>query len=173
MCAVIARTSRRRAADLETVNARLVIEAQERRRAEERAAGLNRELQQKLEEFQTLLEVLPIGIAVAEDPECSRIWTNRAMAAMLKLPQNQNISQSVPEAEKPHYRTLRNGRDVPPDELPMQVAARTKSPVANDYLDIVRQDGSVLHTLSYSAPLFDESGEVARGDQCLHRYHGT
>ena len=50
----------------------------------------------------------------------------------------------------------------------MQVAARTRAPVANDYLDIVRQDGSVIHTLSYCAPLFDESGNV-RGviDACV------
>jgi signal transduction histidine kinase len=168
ICAVIARTSRRRAAALEAVNARLVFENQERRRAEERAAGLNRELQQKLEEFQTLLEVLPIGIAVAEDPECRRIWTNRTLADMLHLPVNQNISQSVPDPERPHYRTLRNGVDVPPDDLPMQVAARTGMPVANDFLDIVRSDGTVIHTLSYCAPLFDENGKV-RGiiDACV------
>jgi signal transduction histidine kinase len=161
ICAVVARTSRRRAAALE-------VENQERRRAEERAARLNRELQQKLEEFRTLLEVLPVGIAVAEDPECRRIWTNRALAEMLHLPVNQNISQSVPATERPPYRTLRNGVEVPPDQLPMQVAARTRAPVANDFLDIVRSDGTVIHTLSYCAPLFDENGNV-RGviDACV------
>ena len=45
VCAVFARISRRRASDLETVNAQLVVENQERRRAEERAAQLNRDLQ--------------------------------------------------------------------------------------------------------------------------------
>jgi two-component system, cell cycle sensor histidine kinase and response regulator CckA len=50
----------------------------------------------------------------------------------------------------------------------MQVAARTRAAIANDPLDIVRSDGSVLHTLSYSAPLFDETGNV-RGvvDACV------
>jgi signal transduction histidine kinase/sensor domain CHASE-containing protein len=134
--------------------------AQRSRRAEREAARLNRELQQKLEEFQTLLAVLPVGIAVAEDPECRRIWTNKALAAMLKVPEHANISQSVADAVRPPYRTLRNGMDVPPEELPMQVAARTHAPVANESLDIVRRDGSVLHTLSYSAPLFDEKGKV-------------
>src|SRR5918912_113605 len=50
----------------------------------------------------------------------------------------------------------------------MQVAARTKQPVANEYLEIVRADGTVVRTLSYAAPLFDESGNV-RGviDACI------
>ena len=98
VCAVIARTSRRRAADLEIVNQQLEFENQER--AREKAARLNRELKEKLEEFRTLLEVLPIGIAVAEDPECRRIWTNRALAVMLKLPVTQNISQYLPDSER-------------------------------------------------------------------------
>jgi signal transduction histidine kinase len=87
---------------------------------------------------------------------------------MLHLPVNQNISQSVPATERPPYRTLRNGVEVPPDQLPMQVAARTRAPIANDFLDIVRSDGTVIHTLSYCAPLFDENGNV-RGviDACV------
>jgi signal transduction histidine kinase len=50
----------------------------------------------------------------------------------------------------------------------MQIAARTKQPVANQYLDLVRSDGTVRHTLSYAAPLFDEHGRV-RGviDACV------
>ncbi|MGO9256947.1 MAG: ATP-binding protein [Bryobacteraceae bacterium] len=160
VCAAFARISRRRARDLQAINARLLFENQERRRAEEKVAQLNRDLQRKLEEFQTLLEVLPVGIAVAEDPACRHIWTNPALAAMLHLRVGQNISKSAPEPERPPYKLLRNGIEVPPEELPMQVAARTGTSVANHYLDIVRNDGTVLHTLSYSAPLFDEKGEV-------------
>jgi signal transduction histidine kinase len=50
----------------------------------------------------------------------------------------------------------------------MQVAARTRAAVENQELDIVRSDGSTIHTLSYSAPVFDENGNV-RGviDACI------
>jgi signal transduction histidine kinase len=131
-----------------------------RRRARE-VAKLNRDLQRKLNEFQTLLDVLPVGIAVAEDAECRRIWTNRSLATMLKLRFGQNVSHSPPGGETPPpYRMLRDGAEVPPQELPMQLAARKGAPVEDYYLDIERADGGVLHTLSYSAPLFDEAGKV-------------
>jgi two-component system cell cycle sensor histidine kinase/response regulator CckA len=114
------------------------------------------------------LDVLPVGIAVADDPECRSIWMNRCMADMLKVPLGQNISKSDRRTGKLDYRLQHKGFDVPPQELPMQLAARTGAPVANQELDIVRADGTVLNTLSYSAPLFDEKGAV-RGviDACV------
>src|SRR5205823_2439548 len=129
---------------------------------------LNRDLQRRLYEFQVLLDVLPIGIAVADDPECRSIWMNRSMAAMLMVPLGRNISLSLEGKDKPSYRLQHKGSDVPVQELPMQVAARTRAPVENQELDIVREDGTAIHTLSYSAPLFDETGAV-RGviDACI------
>jgi signal transduction histidine kinase len=119
-----------------------------------------REYAKRNEEFQTLLEVLPVGIAVAEDPDCRHIWTNRALSEMLKLPDGKHTLAV--------YKMLREGAEVPLSELPMQKAVATRKPVANDYLDIVRSDGTTLHTLSYAAPLFDEHGKV-RGviDACV------
>jgi signal transduction histidine kinase len=167
-CAAMALVARRRATELADVNSLLLVENQERSRAEERIGELNRDLQRRLDEFHVLLEVLPVGIAVAEDPLCRNIWANRSMAAMLQVPIGQNISKSAQEADKLTYQFLQNGSEVPADDLPMQIAARTRSAVANQELDIVRQDGSTIHTLSYSAPVFDENGNV-RGviDACV------
>jgi signal transduction histidine kinase len=44
----------------------------------------------------------------------------------------------------------------------MQVAARTRKNVIDLELDLVRADGTVLNTLSYSAPVFDQQGELRR-----------
>jgi len=159
-CAAMASTARRRAGELAAANQRLALENLERRRAEERVEELNRDLQRRLQEFPVLMEVLPIGIAVAVDPECRNIWTNPSMAAMLQVPLDQNISKSSQDAGKLTYRIEHNGVEVAPQDLPMQVAARTKAPVANQELDLFRHDGSVIHTLSYSAPVFDEAGAV-------------
>ena len=161
VCAAVARTSRSRARELEAGNTRLLFENQERRRAEEQAAQLNRDLQRKLEEFQTLLNVLPIGIAIADDPECRRVWMNRELGKTLNLPIAQNISLTPTESGKPDYQILYKGVEVPPEELPMQIAARTKVPVANQYLDLVRSDGTVRHTLSYAAPSTTSTGAFA------------
>ena len=62
-------------------------------------AQLTRALESRMSEFRILLEVLPIGIAVAEDPECRRIWINSAHAGMLQVPLGQNISKSGKDAD--------------------------------------------------------------------------
>jgi signal transduction histidine kinase len=161
-CAALMGIARWRARELQ-------VENEERQRAEEQVAHLNRDLQRRLDEFQTLLDVLPIGIAITDDPECRRVWSNRALAGMLHVPQGPKAPHPAPGGqEPPPYRMLRQGTEVPPEELPMQLAARTGAPVADSDLDIVRDDGVVLHTVSYAAPLFDENGKV-RGviDACV------
>ena len=116
-----------------------------------------------------LLNVLPVGIAVADDPECRKIWMNRTMAAMLKVPMGINISKSEDVPSKPNYRLQQNGSDVPAPELPMQMAASTGAPVENHELDIVRR---TVRRQYARTPLFDEGGAV-RGviKPCGH--HGT
>jgi signal transduction histidine kinase len=121
---------------------------------------LNRDLQRKLQEFNILLDVLPAGIAVAEDPTCRNIWTNRSMAAMLQVPLGENISKSSDGSGKLSYDLRYDGATVAAENLPMQIAARTGAPVANQELEIVRGDGSSIHTLSYAAPLLEENGSV-------------
>jgi two-component system cell cycle sensor histidine kinase/response regulator CckA len=138
----------------------LRVQVAERRRADDTIVTLNRDLQDQVADFQTLLNVLPVGIAVSRDPECRDIWVNPQLAAMVNMPVGQNISRSIADADQMPHKLLRNGVEVPPDELPMQLAARTGKPVLGMDLDILRHDGSVLNTLSYSAPVFDRQGKL-------------
>lgn len=156
VCASMARLSRQRSVALARANTRLVFENEERCRAEERIERLNRDLQRRLEEFQILLEVLPVGIAVAADAECRQVWINRSLAEMLQVPEGQTMAGS---GDLP-YKVLRSGAELAAGEQPMQVSARTRSALANQALDIVRADGSTIHTLCSCAPLYDEHGDV-------------
>src|SRR5437667_6412050 len=45
----------------------------ERKRAEVVIDQLNKDLQHRIHELQTLLDVIPIGIAIASDPQCHQI----------------------------------------------------------------------------------------------------
>src|SRR5579883_1773066 len=110
----------------------------ERRRAEQQIANLNRDLQNRVDDFEALLDALPVGIAVSDDPECRHIWVNPRLAAMLGTSVRQNISFSGPDAGALPYRMLRDGVEVPASELPMQVAARTGRSVSDVEFDIVR-----------------------------------
>src|SRR5947207_2287220 len=57
----------------------------QRRRAEQEIVQLNRDLQDRVNELQALLDVIPIGISISEDPECRSVKVNRAFAAMLQI----------------------------------------------------------------------------------------
>jgi PAS domain S-box-containing protein len=160
ICTAMGSVSHRRAMALQLANYALQLEIGERQRTEEKVAELNRDLQRRLVDFQTLIDVIPVGIAVSDDPQCAHIWINPALAKMMGVPQGQNISKTGPDRDNLEYKLCRDGQEVPGEELPMQVAARTGDEVIGAELDIVRPDGRVINTLSFSAPLFDEDGRV-------------
>jgi PAS domain S-box-containing protein len=135
----------------------------DRRRAEEEIVRLNRDLQRRVTEFQALLEVIPIGIAVAEDPDCRRIWSNPAMSRLLRLPERANISLSAPPDEHPGFRVFEDGRELRPDELPMQQAIATGREVRGVKHDLLLPDGTRVSLLNYAVPLYDEVGRVRGG----------
>ncbi|HEY2944438.1 MAG TPA: EAL domain-containing protein [Vicinamibacteria bacterium] len=131
----------------------------ERKRAQQKIEDLNRDLQRQVAEFQTLLEVIPIGIGIARDPACRRIEGNPYMARLMGFSPAENISLSAPEGEAaPSTRLFRDGRPLAPEELPMQKAAGQGAEVVDMEMDVVRDGQKVGTILGYAAPLFDESG---------------
>lgn len=121
-------------------------------------------LRQRGHELATLLDVLPIGIGIAADRECSNIEVNAAFATTLGLARDDNASLTAPVGERPtNFKVLDlDGREVPADQLPMQVAARDGRVVRDLEFDLVHDDGRVVRLLEYAAPLFDDDG-VPRG----------
>ena len=123
--------------------------------------AVNRELNRRVAEFETLLEVLPVGIGIARDPLGNDIATNRAFRETLRLPPDANASLSAPEPERPHhFRIEKDGRELPADTLPLQRAAREGVQVDGLELDLVFDDGVRRKLLEFAAPLFDERGRV-------------
>ncbi|GAB1539214.1 hypothetical protein NUACC21_18790 [Scytonema sp. NUACC21] len=132
----------------------------ERKRSEEAILNLNHELHRQLAESQTLLEVIPIGIGIAQDRKCQHIRVNPAFAQQLGIPSNINASLSAPESERPtSFKVYYNGRELPPEELPLQYAATHGIEVRELEVDVVWEDGTVVTLLEYAAPLFDEQGQ--------------
>ena len=132
----------------------------ERKQAEEVIQQLNRDLKRRLDELQSLLDVAPIGIFVAHDPACEVITSNAVGARMLGIQTDVNASKSGTAADELPFRVLQNGRELRPEELPMQYAVTHDVAVNSLEVDLVRSDGSVINLYEYALPLHDEDGKV-------------
>lgn len=133
----------------------------ERRRTENQITTLNRQLREHIQELQTLLDVSPIGITLATDPECRHVWTNPAMRQLLRQPADTD-PWLWPGSTHEHLnlRVYRAGQEVSPDELPLRTAARDGVGVRNVELEISYPDGARSTVLKSVEPLFDEAGRV-------------
>jgi diguanylate cyclase (GGDEF)-like protein/PAS domain S-box-containing protein len=131
----------------------------ERNRTQEWIEELNRYLQRQIQEFRTLLEVIPVGIAIARDPACKQIEANPALRRLLGTVPGQNASFSPPESE-PRLRVelWRDGEPLDPAEMPMQIAASQGVEIVDLEMDVVRDGRTVATIIGSATPLFDESG---------------
>ena len=123
----------------------------------EEIAQLNTDLQRRVIELQTLLDVIPIGIAIADDPECRRIRVNRALAGLLRLDRSANASLNALPEGQPLFRAFRNGTEIPVERLPLQQAARGMEGQGVEF-DVIPLDGETVNLYGYAAPLLDEQG---------------
>lgn len=131
----------------------------ERKRAEAEIARLNQDLQRRMSDMQTLLDVIPIGIAIAEDSQCERTYINKFLARQLHLPADVNVSLSGPSPQVPLFGIFRRGKEVSAAEFPLRVAAARGVEVRNAEFDFVLPDETVVNVFSHAAPLLDESGK--------------
>lgn len=122
-------------------------------------AQLNRDLQRRLQDFETLLEVLPIGIGIATTPDGSEIRANPAFAQMLHIQPGVNASLNGEDGRQLPFRVMDGDRVMQPHELPLQLAASHGESVRDVELKVTFEDGSSRQLLEFAAPLFDEHGE--------------
>jgi len=110
-------------------------------------------------EMSTLLNAMPVAVLFAHDAACQQMSGNCVAQELLGLPASDNLSKSPPAGEAPPpYTLLKNGREIPRDQMPVQLAARGQR--VTDYeFDLVGRDGT-LHTLVGNAvALYGTSGE--------------
>jgi PAS domain S-box-containing protein len=121
---------------------------------------LNRDLANRVAELQSLLDILPVGIAIADDPSCTHMQHNAYLRQLLGVGIGNNISKSAPADEQPPYRVFQNGQEIPTENLPMQVAARLGIEVRDAEFDILLPDGTVHQLLSYATPLKNDQNKI-------------
>ena len=110
-------------------------------------------------EFEALMEAAPVGIFKSEDAACRWMSGNRMAYDLLRRPRASNLSKSGPDNEKPvNFRAMKDGKEIPLSELPMQKAAATGEAVRDSEMDFVFADGVTTNVLGSAVPLRDESG---------------
>ncbi len=119
---------------------------------------LEEQLRRRAEELEKLMDVAQVAIFVAHDPECHEITGNLLAKAMLEVADRENLSATPgPGAARP-WRFFKDGIEIPPEELPMQVAARSGIEVRNYELEALLPARKVLW--GHATPLRDAAGQV-------------
>ncbi|MBW4561903.1 MAG: PAS domain S-box protein [Mojavia pulchra JT2-VF2] len=137
-----------------------ILDLSERKQAKQQILQLNKDLQRRISELQTLLDVIPIGIGIAEDPECQTIRVNPHFAKQLGISPDMNASLTTSIEERPKFKLYRKGRELAGNELPMQYSAANGVEVLDFEVDVVQENGKMVKLLEYVTPLFDEEGKT-------------
>jgi signal transduction histidine kinase/CheY-like chemotaxis protein len=110
-------------------------------------------------EVEAIMDAAPAAIFIAHDAECRSMSGNRTAHTLLQREPGKNLSKSASEGERPaNFRAMKDGIEIPPQELPVQKAAATGQPVRNYELDVVFEDGATLNLLADAVPMLDEDG---------------
>lgn len=113
----------------------------------------------RAKELEAILDAVPVPVLIAQDAKCERITGNRAASEQLQEARSQNLSQSAPPEERPAFRQIKDGVEIPADLLPMQQAAATGKPIYGCDLTLLFEDGTTREEIANAVPLLDESGK--------------
>ncbi len=131
----------------------------ERKQAEAALHESERREREQAAELQTIMDTAPAAVWIAHDQMAQVITGNRASYEMLRLPLGSNVSATAPSEHRSlPFKVYQDGRELPPTDLPLQVAAASGVELRDFEEDIVFADGAVVHTLGNVMPLFDEAG---------------
>lgn len=127
---------------------------------EELRLKTEKELNRRVDELKTLINVLPISVSMTEDLDCKYMYANPFMENLLGIVPGLNMSMSVPEEDRPNFKAYRNGTELVADELPIQQAIATRKPVYGAEYDIIRPDGEIINFYGHAVPLLDAQGNI-------------
>jgi len=128
------------------------------RESESRYRDTAEQLRRRAEELQQIMDVAPVALFVANDPECREVVINRMGNAMFEFPADAN-SPTAPAGPTPPGTVLRDGVEVPVRDLPLQTAARGME-VQDAEFEVVLPSGKRRLLRGRARPLRDTAGQV-------------
>lgn len=132
-----------------------------RKIADDEIWRLNQELQKRIAELQTLLNVLPVGVSIADDISLERISANRYLTAALGLPDESNISANNEEINQNYgWRFFHEGTEIFSEDLPIQQAIGRQELIEKFEFDVQMRHKPPVSLLANAAPLYNDDGQV-------------
>lgn len=121
-------------------------------------ASFNQMLQQ-IQAKDSALDLAPVAVWIAHDPESSVITGNRLSYEWLGISEKGNVSPvSLVAGEGWNCKVFGDGVELLPEQLPLQRAARGER-IGDRQLELRYVDGSVRHILGNAIPLLDNHGK--------------
>jgi len=132
----------------------------ERKRAEAALTESEQRSRTRAAELQAVLDTVPAAVWIARDGQGTLIEANRFGAELLRRPLGTNVSVTAPPDQRPvNFRPMKDGVEIPSDDLPIQAAARFGREFRDYEFDLVFDDGTVRHLLGNSSPIRGEDGQ--------------
>ena len=147
----------RKTRQLERLNRELEQRVDERT---EEIRSLNRQLEQRVTELETIMQVLPVGVAVSQDPDCRTIIGNAALSEMVGFDPGETLIYNALDGTGSGLEVYQHGIRIAEDALPLHRSAKTGQPLGSIELEIRRPEGGSSHLLASAIPLFREDGTV-------------
>ncbi|MFP5354379.1 MAG: ATP-binding protein [Gemmatimonadota bacterium] len=131
------------------------------RRAEEEVGRLTATLRRRVEEMETLLKVIPVGIGIVSDREGLDVTVNPALAKLLRTASTDTPLKAAPRGDAFPFRVMRDGIELSLGQMPLQKAAREGEAIPYEELELSFADNTRVTLLASAAPIRDEQGAVS------------
>ncbi len=112
--------------------------------------------------LQTTLDATPAIIWIAHDRHCREITGNHAAYQFSRVEELTNLSKTGSHKEHlTHYRVFKDGSELRPEDMPIQIVALSGEPLWNCSVDFLFDDGTTRSLLGNVIPMRDDHGELS------------
>lgn len=126
--------------------------------AEAQVQRLTHDLRARIEELETVIDLVPVGLIIAEDANAERILVNQWGARLFGMKDEQK--GLVPLTSDFHL--FHGDEKLKQEDWPLNLALRTGEPLPISEARLERADGTSVEVMVSATPLFDGQG-AARG----------
>jgi two-component system, chemotaxis family, CheB/CheR fusion protein len=124
--------------------------------AEARIGELTSNLRTRINELETILDLIPVGVIIGGSEESQEVMINSYGARLLHAAERRKGLRPVPV----QFRLFEGDKELPRESQPLERAARTGEGVSNWEGQLENQQGDRVHVMISATPLFTEAGGI-------------